>query len=180
MVLGWMHEDPNDVRKMTALGTGGGTEVCVSMDVSTEGWLGAWMDTRRWTDASVDAEMFVRVRETGKDAWKRGWGGVGTGTAGRGAGRVRASGRQVPAWERAPVHGRRTPTADGDGVDGRLDEWSTFSPRVLVSRSRDPRHCYMTLSQGGCRAGAKGPQASPAAVAGGHTQGARKPQCGLL
>lgn len=89
-----------------------------------------------------DVRAGTRDREGRVEAWV---GGVGTGTAGRGAGRVRASGRQVPAWERAPVHGRRTPTADGDGVDGRLDEWSTFSPRVLVSRSRDPRRCYMTL-----------------------------------
>lgn len=147
VVLGWMHEDPNDVRKMTALGTGGGTEVCVSMD--------AWMSARRggsvhgWTRVGGRTHLWMRRCSCGyeRQGRTRGsvGGGVGTGTAGRGAGRVRASGRQVPAWERAPVHGRRTPTADGDGVDGRLDEWSTFSPRVLVSRSRDPRRCYMTL-----------------------------------
>lgn len=111
VVLGWMHEDPNDVRKMTALGTGGGTEVCVSMD--------AWMSARRggsvhgWTRVGGRTHLWMRRCSCGyeRQGRTRGsvGGGVGTGTAGRGAGRVRASGRQVPAWERALVHGGSVP-----------------------------------------------------------------------
>lgn len=77
VVLGWMDEDPNDVRKMMALGTGGGTEVCVSMD--------AWMSARRggsvhgWTRVGGRTHLWMRRCSCGYERQGRTRGSVGGG-----------------------------------------------------------------------------------------------------